>query len=178
MAVSTSHIANILRNTARLYLDQGNQWSLFYWAVSCGPIKFERKLCAVMVYHDWHSVKCRDVHGHSVQAHVHYNYVIISTMASEVTSITIVYSIVYSGTEERKHQRSVSLAFVRWINRWPVNSPHKGPITRKMFPFDDVIMLTNILYCGTLHRINMETSIRVWLENSIPMTFWIGNVHV
>ena len=25
-------------------------------------------------------------------------------------------------------------------SRWPVNSPHKGPVTRKMFPFDDVIM--------------------------------------
>ena len=41
---------------------------------------------------------------------------------------------------QRKHQSSASLAFVRWIHRWPVNSPHKGPVTRKMFPFDDVIM--------------------------------------
>ena len=39
-----------------------------------------------------------------------------------------------------KHQSSVSLAFVRGIHRWPVNSPHKWPVTRKMFPFDDVIM--------------------------------------
>ena len=39
-----------------------------------------------------------------------------------------------------KHQRSASLAFVRGIHRWPVNSPHKWPVTRKMFPFDDVIM--------------------------------------
>ena len=29
---------------------------------------------------------------------------------------------------------------MRGIHRWPVNSPHKGPVTRKMFPFDDVIM--------------------------------------
>ena len=35
---------------------------------------------------------------------------------------------------------SASLAFVRGIHRWPVNSPHKGPVTRKMFPFNDVIM--------------------------------------
>ena len=40
------------------------------------------------------------------------------------------------GADQRKHQSSASLAFVRW----PVNSPHKGPVTRKMFPFDDVIM--------------------------------------
>ena len=61
-------------------------------------------------------------------------------MASQITSLTIVYSIVYSSADERKHQRSVSLAFVGGIHRWPVNSPHKGPVIRKMFPFDDVIM--------------------------------------
>ena len=42
---------------------------------------------------------------------------------------------------ERKRQSSVSLAFVRGIHRWPVNSPHKGSVTRKMFQFDDVIMM-------------------------------------
>ena len=41
---------------------------------------------------------------------------------------------------QRKHQSSASLAFVRGINRWPVDSPHKGPVTRSMFPFDNVIM--------------------------------------
>ena len=51
-----------------------------------------------------------------------------------------VYSTVYSGADERKHQSSASLAIVRWIHRGPVNSPHKWPVTRKMFPFDDVIM--------------------------------------
>ena len=60
--------------------------------------------------------------------------------ASQITSLTIVYSTVYSGTDQRKHQNSASLAFVRGIQRWPVNSPHKGPVTRKMLPFDDVIM--------------------------------------
>ena len=48
---------------------------------------------------------------------------------------------VYLGADQRKHQSSASLAFVRGIHRWPVNSPHKGPVTRKMFPFDDVIIL-------------------------------------
>ena len=47
---------------------------------------------------------------------------------------------IYSGADQRKHQSSASLAFVRGIHRWPVNSPHKWPVTRKMFPFDDVIM--------------------------------------
>ena len=71
---------------------------------------------------------------------LHYNDVIMSPIASQFTSLTIVYSTVYSGADQRKHQSSASLAFVRGTHRWPVNSPHKGPITRKMFPFDDVIM--------------------------------------
>ena len=85
----------------------------------------------------------------------------MTAIASQITSLTIVYSTVYSGAHQRKHQSSASLAFVRGIHRGPVNSPHKWPATRKMFPFDDVIMITvNImnslnqfavwyfLYCG------------------------------
>ena len=64
----------------------------------------------------------------------------MGAMASQITSLTIVYSTVYSGADQRKHQSSVSLAFVRGIHRWPVNSPLKWPVTRKMFSFDDVIM--------------------------------------
>ena len=70
----------------------------------------------------------------------HYTDVIMSAMASQITSLTILYSTVYSGADQRKHQSSASLAFVRGIHRWPVNSPHKRLVTRKMFPFDDVIM--------------------------------------
>ena len=77
----------------------------------------------------------------------HYNDVIMSAIASQITTLTIVYSTVYSGADQRKHQSSVSLAFVRGIHWWPVNSPHKGPVTRKMFPFDDVIMIIiNIIH--------------------------------
>ena len=72
---------------------------------------------------------------------MHYCDVIMGAMASQITSLTIVYSIVYSGADQRKHQRSASLVFVRGIHRRPVNSPHKWPVTRKMFPFDDVIMV-------------------------------------
>ena len=70
----------------------------------------------------------------------HYNDVIMSTMASQITSLTIVYSCVYSGADQRKHQSTASLTFLRGIQQWPVNSPHKWPITRKMLPFDDFIM--------------------------------------
>ena len=72
---------------------------------------------------------------------LHYCGVIMGAMASQITSLTIVYSTVYSGADQRKHQSSASLAFVRGIHRWLVNSPHKWPVTRKMFPFDNVIMI-------------------------------------
>ena len=70
----------------------------------------------------------------------HYSDVIMSAMASQLNGVPIVCSNVSSGADQRKHQSSASLAFVRGIHRWPVNSPHKGSVTRKMFPFDDVIM--------------------------------------
>ena len=73
---------------------------------------------------------------------MHYADVIMGAIASQITSLTIVYSTVYSGAEQRKHQSSASLAFVRGLHRGPVNSPHKWPVTRKMFPFDDVIMIS------------------------------------
>ena len=69
-----------------------------------------------------------------------YNNVIMGVISSQITSLTIVYSIVYSDADQRKHQSSASLAFVREIHRGPVNSLHKWPVTRKMFLFDDAIM--------------------------------------
>ena len=77
---------------------------------------------------------------------IHYNDVLMGKMASQITSLTIVYSTVYLSADLRKHQSSASLAFVREIHRWPVNFPHKWPVTRKMFPFDDVIMPDSCLY--------------------------------
>ena len=76
----------------------------------------------------------------------HYCDVIMGSVPSQFTSLTIVYSTVYSDADQRKHQSSASLAFVLRIHRGPVNSPHKWPVTRKMFPFDDVIM-----YCYYYH---------------------------
>ena len=70
----------------------------------------------------------------------HYNDVILGAIASQITSHTIVYGIVYSEADQRKHQSSPSLAFVPGIHRGPVNSPHNWPFARKMFPFDDTLM--------------------------------------
>ena len=89
-------------------------------------------------------VNCNNVNGWngSVSRGLqrHYNDVIVGAIASQIISLTIVYSIVYSDANQRKHQSSVSLAFVRGIHRSPVNSLHKWPVTREMFPFDDVIL--------------------------------------
>ena len=71
---------------------------------------------------------------------VHYSDVIMSAMASQITGVSIVYFTVCSGADQRKHQSSASLAFVRGIHRWPVNSPHKEPVTRKTLSFDYVLM--------------------------------------
>ena len=85
----------------------------------------------------------------------HYNDVIMGAMASQITSLTIVYSTVYSGANQRKHQSSALLTFVPGIYRRPVNSPHKWLVTRKMFPFDDVIMFMHALeICSIPPRCN------------------------
>ena len=83
----------------------------------------------------WVGSQClKGIHRHISLSH--YNNVIMGAIASQITSLTIIYS----DTDQRKHQSSASLAFVWGIHRDPVNSPHKRPVTRKMFPFDDVIM--------------------------------------
>ena len=64
----------------------------------------------------------------------------MGAMGSQIIILTIVHSTVYSGADQRKHQSSASLAFMQGIHRSPLNSPHKGPPTRKIFPFADVIM--------------------------------------
>ena len=93
--------------------------------------------------------------GMIVFGSVHYNDVIMTTIASQITSLTIVYSTVYSDAAQSKHQSSASLAFVSGIHRGPVNSPHKWPVTRKMFPFDDVIMFLSELACSG-HGFSLE----------------------
>ena len=76
----------------------------------------------------------------------HYSDVIMVEIASQITSLPIVFLTVYSGAGQRKHQGPASLVSVRGIHRSPVNSPHKGPVTRKMFPFDNVMIKYPLQY--------------------------------
>ena len=60
----------------------------------------------------------------------------MSTMASKITSLTIIYATVYSGADEKK----TSTLRVTGLSPVTGQFPAQGPVTRKMFPFDDVIM--------------------------------------
>ena len=73
----------------------------------------------------------------------YYSDDIMSMMASQITGVLIVCSTVCSSADQRKRQSSMSLAFVWGIHRCLMDSLHKGPVTRKMFPFHDVIMHIN-----------------------------------
>ena len=86
----------------------------------------------------------------------------MGTIASLITSLTIVYSTVYSDADQRKHQSSASLAFVWGIHRGPVNSPHKWWVTRKMFPFDDVTMCPKFIWNSNLLKPRLSIAFLFW----------------
>ena len=92
----------------------------------------------------------------------------MGAMTSQITSLTIVHSTVYSGADQRKHQSSGLLTFVRV--RSPVNSPHKWAVTRKMFPFYDVIMVwyRSVVACSTLVQSTMAWRRQATSHDPLP----------
>ena len=94
---------------------------------------------------------------------MHHSDVIMGAMASQITSLAIVYSTVYSGADQRKHQSSASLAFVRGIHRWPVNSPHKGPVTGKCFH-----LMTSSWLCVYIHVLFVWRSSHSRVPMAVP----------
>ena len=101
----------------------------------------------------------------------------MGAIASQITSLTIVYATVHSDANQRKHQSSASLAFVRGIHRGPVNSPHKWPVTRKMLPFDDVMMAMTEpgpLFTKTKRLIGMGIPILNMRRSSDSLRFIMG----
>ena len=126
--------------------------TIYKFLLEGNPItRFAMKTCQnereiymyIYTYIFWANVIRKPKVNNSKDVACHYDDVIMGTIASQITSLTIVYSALYSGADQSKHQSSASLAFVWRIHRGPVNSPHKWPVTRKMSPFDDVIMLLN-----------------------------------
>ena len=120
----------------------------FNWVASPSSLTSEGHLHSWHNHTYWyvfHETKSQDVmvspdQGRFHPLHWHHN-----GRDGVSNRLTIVYLTVYSGSDQRKHQSSVSLAFVRGIHQWPVNSPHKWPVMRKLFPFDDFIM--QLSYC-------------------------------
>ena len=109
---------------------------------------------------------------------LHNSDVTMDAMASQITILTTVYSTVYSVEDQRKHQSSASLALVLGFHRRPVNSPHKGPVPWKMFPFDDVIM--HIKFSNCKHHIRLccfDEIFAFWL-NSTRVHCWGSNWYI
>ena len=89
----------------------------------------------------------------------HYSDVIMSAIASQITSVSRVCLTVCSGADQRKHSISASLAFVGGIHRWPVEFPSQRSNNAEMFSFDDVIMFALNLTCASqfVYITNPET---------------------
>ena len=121
-----------------------------YWLTRQGKI-----LCAFWGYVVWQMLClswCSAAY-YTILYWTHYSYAIMSAMVSQITGVSIVCLTACSGADQRKHQSSASLAFVREIHRWPIDFPNKGPVTRKTFPFDGVIMYTKeSITFGCQHR--------------------------
>ena len=105
----------------------------------------------------------------------HYTDAIMSAMASQITSLTTLYSTVYWGTVQWKHRSSASLAFVRGILRWPLNSPHKRPVTRNKFPFNYAILKSISRYLPGIRRQHMEY---YFFLKSVWLSFQRVTIHV
>ena len=87
----------------------------------------------------------------------------MNAMASQITGLSIVYPAFFSGADQRKYQSSASLAFVGPIHSWSVNYPHKGPVTRKMFLFDAVLMIL-VWFLFSFSHLNL---VRWWETGSV-----------
>ena len=121
---------------------------------------------------DWHT----DGHTHTqtdagndntrrpklASGNYHYSDVMMSAMASQITGVSIVCPTVCSGGDQRKHRSSACLSFVSGINRWPMDFPHKWPVTRKMLPFDGIIMICwcNFIWSFTIIILPAERRLR------------------
>ena len=110
------------------------------WAelAAAGDFQTRRIMCEVLTKFKW-IVPLKNVSGNVQVLNLqnclpHQNDVIMSAMAFQITGVSMVCSTVFWSADQKRHQSIASLAFARGIYRWPVNSPHKGQVTQKMFP--------------------------------------------
>ena len=118
------------------------------------------------LYHDHCSLIYRAAlfYAHHAQAD-HYSDVTMGALASQITSNSTVYLTICSDLHQRNIITPRHWPFGRGIHRWPVNSPHKGPVTRKKLPFDDVIMSGQIWWWEYNIFVNM---IRILFGKHVP----------
>ena len=143
----------------------------------------ERCIYAIIYDLYSHCVRCFQLYVKALErcvakCYLHDYDVMISEMAYQITSVSIVCSIVCSVADQRKHQSFASLVFVREIHQSPVDSPHKGPVARKMFSFDDIIMIkdSGIRYAtGELYVLNCEAYIHVYWSSCVTNAAIITN---
>ena len=134
--------------------------------------------CLTMPYltHRVHNLKM--LYKYSLRINCHFCDFITITMASwwarwRLKSPTSqLFTQPFNQADKKKHQSSASLAFLRGIHRWPVNLPHKGPVTRKMFPFGDVIMTETVTF--HFQKAGVRT-IRLTLSRGRPYIAWVEN---
>ena len=123
------------------------------------------------------SHKIRTLPFHTVNSSTHYNDIIMSTMAFQITGVSIVYSTICSGTDQRKYQSSASLAFVRGIHRWPVNSPsqYKDNLSRYGYSHynDEKVVRPSFLYNG-----NPYIGKAPWYWDSPRILAWFALYHL
>ena len=144
-----------------IFESSSHRFLLSIWNYFPGSIQIKQKICI-------------SPEPGVIRFQQHYSDVIMSAKASQITSLTIVYSTVYSGIDERIHQSSASLAFVMGIHQWLLNSPHKGPVTWKIFLYDDVIM-SGIKWAECSLMIWMDCWVKVFnliLDGSVGL--WVG----
>ena len=108
----------------------------------------------------------------------HYIDVIMTTMASQITSLTVLYSTVYSDADQRKHQSSASLAFVWKIHQDPGEFPAQMASYADMFPFDDVIRVSSGYWGSHIGIVSKVKTSRIWRWQRIHIIFSYTHISI
>ena len=145
-----------------------SQWLRVKYAIKC--IMPMKNLTSCLFWYQRYTITFREIFINKMSvcliSYHHMNDVMMSAK-SQITTLATVYSTVCSGADQRKHQSSASLAFVRGFRRWPVNSPHKEPVT---LSFDHVFILFVTPYrfnFVTIHPISIHSAQNysiVWIK--------------
>ena len=109
-----------------IHTNTRNHTYMYIHTYSCIDIYVCLRMCVISSLRSYRYIHCSDF--------------IMSTMAFQITGVSIVCPTVCSGANQRKHQISASLAICEGNPPVTDGFPHKGQVTRKMFPFDDVIV--------------------------------------